>query len=541
MPHSLPRVTYPPIPRAARTPRATCALTGRALTLAALAALGGCRRGDAAHAPTALVISEVMADPSAIDDAAGEWFELANPGSDAVPLAGYTIVSRGDAPLRLTGRAMVPAHGYLVLGRGGPHVGYAYGGALALANESDWLAVHDARGRTVDSVAWRARVPSGASRGLVRLDTPHADLLGPAWTTQTTRMADGDRGTPGAPNDGAANAAAPSSESGAEPAARPAVPPVVTPSADQPSSGAPNKPSEVVVRLLDVGQGDATLITNGGSTVLIDGGPDATRMGVLLDSLRLDGTTIDVVIATHTHIDHYNGLRELFQSRHHITVRYFYENQDPYPNVTLARLRDSINARVQRGEMLYRDTDDPCADGRPVCTITMRGGAKLRLLRPRPAREARPNPNDRSAVVKLVGPDSASFTMWLAGDAERDEIAWFDEAHYASDPGMTVRVLKADHHGSCNGMTAAYLDRLHPEVVLMSVGTVNDYGHVHEQTKQLLTARKIPWYRTDQNGTITVRSPGTPGGGYAISVVRGGPNESGKSDRTSTQVDCRTM
>ena len=42
----------------------------------------------------------------------------------------------------------------------------------------------------------------------------------------------------------------------------------------------------VVVKLLDVGQGDATLIENGGSRVLIDGGPEESRFGALLDSLR---------------------------------------------------------------------------------------------------------------------------------------------------------------------------------------------------------------------------------------------------------------
>jgi beta-lactamase superfamily II metal-dependent hydrolase len=67
--------------------------------------------------------------------------------------------------------------------------------------------------------------------------------------------------------------------------------------------------SELVVRVLDVGQGDATLIENGGSRVLIDGGPDEKRMEVLLDSLHLDDSTFDVVILTHQHADHLIGLR----------------------------------------------------------------------------------------------------------------------------------------------------------------------------------------------------------------------------------------
>src|SRR5262249_15274879 len=147
--------------------------------------------------------------------------------------------------------------------------------------------------------------------------------------------------------------------------------------------------------------------------------------------------------------DHYNGLRELFRSSRHIVVRYFFENRESSANTTLRILRDSVLARASREELVYRDTDDPCADGKPICTIALRGGAIIHLLRPDPHGSS---PNDRSTVVKLLGPDSATFSMWLAGDAEREEIAWFDTVGYDVNPGMGVTVLKADHHGSCNGM-----------------------------------------------------------------------------------------
>jgi hypothetical protein len=145
---------------------------------------------------------------------------------------------------------------------------------------------------------------------------------------------------------------------------------------------APPPRMELVVRILDVGQGDATLITNGTSKVLIDGGPDPVRFGTLLDSLGLEGATIDVVILSHQHYDHHAGLRELFRTSRGITVRYFFENQDPYTNAALSELRDSVAARAGRGQLVYRDTDDPCGDGRFICTITMTGGAKLHVMQP---------------------------------------------------------------------------------------------------------------------------------------------------------------
>jgi len=310
-----------------------------------------------------------------------------------------------------------------------------------------------------------------------------------------------------------------------------------------PSQPAAPPSSELRVRVLDVGQGDATLIENGGSRVLIDGGPEASRFGYLLDSLGLDDSTFDVVILTHPHADHLIGLRELFNSRRHITIRFFFENKDPFTTANLRHLRDSINARVARGELIYRDTDDPCANGTPVCTITMKGGAKLHVMRPLPrTNPAATNPNNRSVAVKLVGPDSASFTMWLAGDAEQEAIGWFlGAAHYNVNPGMHADVLKADHHGSCNGVTSAYLDAIKPQLLAVSVGAVNGYGHMHTQAKTLYRTHHIPWYRTDQNGTLEFRSPGTPGGKFTVTVQRGVRDMKGPSDKHSTQTECNPI
>lgn len=295
-------------------------------------------------------------------------------------------------------------------------------------------------------------------------------------------------------------------------------------------------PHGLTVRVLDVGQGDASYITNGGSRIFIDGGPDRRRFGHLLDSLGVHDDTVDAVILSHQHYDHYSGLRELFRSSRHIVVRYFFENQDPSTAASLRELRDSIASRVAQGSLIYRDTDDPCGDGRAVCTLTLRGGAKLHLLRPYPDQVTI---NDRSSAVKLVGADSASFTMWFAGDAERTAIDWFlGAAGYALNPGMRVNVLKGDHHGSCNGVTIPYLRALHPDTAVLSMGAQNEYGHMHEQAKAVYRAADVPWYRTDQNGSITIYSPGRPGGGYRMAVGRRGTDRGGPSDREASARGC---
>jgi competence protein ComEC len=105
---------------------------------------------------------------------------------------------------------------------------------------------------------------------------------------------------------------------------------------------------------------------------------------------------------------------------------------------------------------------------------------------------------------------------------------------------MRVNVLKADHHGSCNGVDDEYLRALHPDLAVVSVGHQNGYGHMHTQAKAIYRANRVPWYRTDENGTIVITSPGKGGDGYSVTVARGKPNMSGHSDKRSTQSVCRT-
>ena len=429
-----------------------------------------------------------MADPSLVPDDRGEWIELANLGSDSTDIHGWQLRSARDPGFTIERSLVVPPGATVVLGRngdstanGGVHVDLVYTG-IVLGNSGDWVVLRDASGVTADSVQWD--VPPTGSPIEHR---PDRSVL---------------------------------------PTNRP------TPAVEL---QAPPAPHELIVRLLDIGQGDAILIQNGGSTVLVDGGPTPFALGAHLDALGLNGSTIDAVILTHAHADHYQGLRELFASRRHITVKYFWENQDPSPNVTLQKLRDSIAARVRAGSLTYRDTDDPCANGQPLCTVTLKGGARLDIMRPDPTGHGA---NNRSPALKLVGPDSASFTMWMAGDAEVEDINWFTRAGYRRSPGMRVDVLKADHHGSCNGVTDLYLDLLKPSLVMASLAAVNDYGHMHAQAKAMYSRHGASWYRTDQNGTITLRSAGVPGSKYSVTVERGRQNMSGPSDRRSSSPEC---
>lgn len=162
------------------------------------------------HVVGAIVINEVLANPAAVLDSVGEWFEVVNVTSAPVSLQGWTIVSSGDAAHTITAPLVVPAGGYAVLGRnadpdlnGGVVLSYSYHAGettLNLSNSSDVLVLRDAGGATVDSVVWGAAPPNGASRALISATSVNIDMLGSSWNQAVSIFGDGDRGTPGQPN-----------------------------------------------------------------------------------------------------------------------------------------------------------------------------------------------------------------------------------------------------------------------------------------------------------------------------------------------------
>lgn len=490
-----------------------------AASAAGLLLLAGC--GDLGRSPTAttapaplltvstyasqIVINEVMADPNAVADTYGEWIEIHNRGAAAVDLQGWTLASNNDSPHTIASSVSVPAGGYVVLARngssgvnGGVTAQYAYGTAN-LANSSDWVALRDGGGASVDSVAWGSTQPVGATRGVSDPSLDNLSVTGSNWHTSTGAFGSGDKGTPGARNEG--------------------------------------KRGELIVRIIDAGQADAIFIENGDTRIILDAGQGLGRMADLIDEFGMAGGTIDMMFMSHAHYDHHGGLREFFKSVHDISIPLFFENRDAGESSTLAELRDSITARAGRSELDYRDTDNPCGTGAAICTFVLDGGARLHVMKPSPTGDV----NDRSVPLKLVGPDSASFTMWFSGDAEHGALAYFDSVGYDVSPGMNVNVVKGNHHGSCNGINSRFLDLTTPEWITFGVSATNGYHHVHTQTKDLLTARGVPWYRSDGNGRITFTTPGTPGGGYSVSVETGTASMDGDADETSSQSACNSL
>ena len=78
-------------------------------------------------------------------------------------------------------------------------------------------------------------------------------------------------------------------------------------------------------------------------------------------------------------------------------------------------------------------------------------------------------------------------------------------------------MLKVAHHGSATSSTGAFLDAVHPRVALVSVGVGNGYGHPDPGVMEELRARGAEVLRTDQLGTIVVRTDG-----WSLRIATGG-------------------
>lgn len=166
--------------------------------------------------PGSVVFSEVMQNPSAVNDSVGEYFELWNTTSEPIDIDGWII--RDDATeseshtIDNGGSLVISPDGYLLLAvegdtaiNGGLSPDYVYS-RISLGNGLDGLILTDAAGTTIDQVTWDDGAtfpdPTGASMEFVQgsSNPATANDTGANWQTSTNLLPSGDSGTPGAAN-----------------------------------------------------------------------------------------------------------------------------------------------------------------------------------------------------------------------------------------------------------------------------------------------------------------------------------------------------
>lgn len=291
----------------------------------------------------------------------------------------------------------------------------------------------------------------------------------------------------------------------------------------------PASGGELTIRILDVGpiNGDSILISApSGKTVLIDAG-DTTKGKTVVEALKRNNVQqIDYFIATHPHPDHIGGAAEVFKSFKVLNV---IDNGQP-PSVppqpaapqkpTSGRKPAPANSRSTRTTSVTKFYDDYKAavsssgahyeSARPGTKYDLGGGALLTILAPTEPfftkDKMSTGGNDVNANSIVARLDYGSFSMMLAGDAEEQT----EHRLLTKELDLKTRVLKIAHHGSKYASSSGFLNRVQPEVAIVSCGAWNRYGHPSQAVLDRLRAvnANVKLYRTDLQGEISITTRG---------------------------------
>ena len=247
---------------------------------------------------------------------------------------------------------------------------------------------------------------------------------------------------------------------------------------------------------LDVGQGDAIFIElPDGGNMLIDCGDRSFRWDagekIVAPYLQRRGIRkIDYLVLTHPHSDHIGGAPYLLE---HFDVGELWETAIEGQSAIYRQihyLADSLHIPVKT---MYAGS-----------FLSLAGNTAIRILHPSEAFIGlHPGGyNDYSLVIKMTHGD----IDWLfTGDTEA-----FAE-HYIAGWGnfLNSEILKVPHHGSATSSTLEFLDHVHPEYALISVGARNRFRHPSSRTVAHYNSMQIRLHRTDLEGALVIESNGS--------------------------------
>ena len=244
-------------------------------------------------------------------------------------------------------------------------------------------------------------------------------------------------------------------------------------------------PARVVV--LDVGQGDAILVTDGPAAVLVDTGPGDAVVGALA---RANVFHLDAVVLTHLHADHAGGLEDVLSAV-------------PVGRVVVPEATDlsGLPGGCAVEEVGYGD---------------VLGVGRFSLEVVSPVVPAGGEGNEGSLELMLSFDDGGrALTGLLAADAEVEETS----AAVARGDVGDIDFLKVGHHGSEASLDAATAEALAPEVSVASAGEGNSYGHPDPVCVEVLEGAGSVFLCTIWAGDVTVE-PGAQG--PVVSCQKGG-------------------
>jgi competence protein ComEC len=242
---------------------------------------------------------------------------------------------------------------------------------------------------------------------------------------------------------------------------------------------------EVLFHFIDVGQGDAILITSSDGNMLIDTSIKSQRdeLDAYLKSAGIK--TIDYLILTHPDSDHIGN------------ADYIIENYD-IKNILLPNCVSTTDT-FERMLTAMENSDANVINPEPGYVFYL-GALQNTVLAPLGEYK---DVNDMSIVIKSVFGDTS---VMLTGDAEKYSEA--DIVERWSIEALDSDILKVGHHGSETSTTDEFLAKVSPTIAVISCGEGNRYGHPRPALLDRLEAEGITVYRTDVDGTVVFKTDG---------------------------------
>ena len=231
------------------------------------------------------------------------------------------------------------------------------------------------------------------------------------------------------------------------------------------------------ITAVDVGQGQCLLLQNEGKYYMVDCGGDsgdeaATRASQLLLSqgiFRLDG-----LILTHYDADHAGGAEQLLSVIPADTLYLPIQEEE-------SNIRDALAKKYEK-KIHWVDADLHLDDA----NITIFASSDTQ-------------DSNESSLCILFQPENCDIL--ITGDrSEEGELALMEHTTLPD-----LEILVAGHHGSRTSTSWELLDATRPEIVIISVGEDNSYGHPAWETLERLSLFGCGVYRTDTEGTIIFR------------------------------------
>ncbi|MBO5302758.1 MAG: MBL fold metallo-hydrolase [Lachnospiraceae bacterium] len=237
------------------------------------------------------------------------------------------------------------------------------------------------------------------------------------------------------------------------------------------------------VHFMDVGQGDATLITCNGESMLIDAGDNSKGTTVQQYLLKQNIDKLDYVIGTHPDADHVGGLDVIISKFDCEKIFLTGEERDT------DTYRDVLSAMDYRNyEMVVPNAGEEYTLG--DATFTIEGPLMLGS-----------DSNENSIVIHLEHGENSFLLVGDAGEEEEKDIL-------STGRNIQADVYKVGHHGSKTSTSAEFLEAVQPEYAVISVGEDNRYGHPSAEVLNQLRAQDIEVFRTDEQGSIVAKSDG---------------------------------